>query len=233
MQNIPLSLSFFVPMALLRNVMSYDDKLKYSKEVPSWFDEIMCGVMLGDGNLRMNGRDALLSVQQTHEELTKNLWEICFKLNLVITPMKTLNRRAWKTIYYFQSPTPTLPYFTNLREVWYPVLNGRVKALPANIDTLLTPLALAHWIMGDGGFDGHGRGDGRVTLYTNNFTLEEVELLRSILLSKFNLESSLRKVGQTDPLRGYAIRIPSRCLGTLQSLVVPHMYPSLMYKLGL
>jgi hypothetical protein len=30
---------------------------------------------------------------------------------------------------------------------------------------------------GDGGFDGHGRGAGRVTLFTNNFTLEEVELL--------------------------------------------------------
>jgi len=39
--------------------------------------------------------------------------------------------------------------------------------LPAGIDKLLTPIALAHWISEDGGFDGHGRGEGRLTLFTN------------------------------------------------------------------
>lgn len=89
--------------------------------------------------------------------------------------------------------------------------------------------------MGDGSFDGSGRGKGRVTLHTNNFTLDEVKLLQSILLSKFNLNSGLQKVSllRTDPIRGYAIRIPARCLGTLQSIVSPHIYSSLKYKIGL
>lgn len=63
--------------------------------------------------------------------------------------------------------------------------------------------------MGDGSFDGSGRGKGRVTLHTNNFTLNEVKLLQSILLSKFNLKSGLQKVSHSDPIRGYAIRIPA------------------------
>lgn len=89
--------------------------------------------------------------------------------------------------------------------------------------------------MGDGSFDGSGRGKGRVTLHTNNFTLDEVKLLQSILLSKFNLKSGLQKVSHSDPIRGYAIlrSIPARCLGTLRSIVSPHIYSSLMYKIGL
>nr|QVG61585.1 hypothetical protein [Rhizoctonia sp.] len=81
--------------------------------------------------------------------------------------------------------------------------------------------------------DGHGRGAGRVTLYRNNFTLEEVELLRKLLLEKFDVESAISKVANADSERGYAIRIPSRSLSTLQSVVSPHIYPSLMYKIGL
>ena len=94
-------------------------------------------------------------------------------------------------------------------------------------------IALAHWIMEDGGFDGHGRGAGRVTLFTNNFTLEEVELLRKLLLDKFGLESALFKVANKDSKRGYAIRIPSRSLSTLQSIVAPHIYPGMFYKIGM
>lgn len=119
------------------------DKVKYSNEVPSWFDEIMCGLMLGDGNIRMNGCHAPygLSVQQIHPELVNELWIICKSLHLVMSPVKTLNRSTWQTIYYFQ--TLTMPYFTNLRLSWYPVVNGiATKSLPTNINTLLTPLAL-------------------------------------------------------------------------------------------
>jgi hypothetical protein len=73
-----------------------------------------------------------------------------------------------------------MPYFTHLWLIWYPVVDGIAKkTLPVNIASLLTPLALAHWIMGDGSFDKHGytKGAGRVTLHTNNFTLDEVKLL--------------------------------------------------------
>ena len=40
----------------------------------------------------------------------------------------------------------------------------------------------------------------------------------------------VRQVANVDSERGFAIRIPSRSLSTLQSVVAPHIYPSLMYK---
>ena len=87
-------------------------------------------------------------------------------------------------------------------------INGKnIKVIPSDIDKHFTPLALAHFIIGDGSFDSYGRGAGRVTLFSNNFTLEEVELLRKLLLDKFGLESAfpVRKTANKDPR--FAIRI--------------------------
>jgi hypothetical protein len=230
--HLYFDINFIFSRGLLRSYMSPRDKLRHSNNVPSWFDEIMCGLMLGDGNLRLNGKDALLSIQRTHSELVNKLWSSCEQFNLVMSPVKMLQRSSWKPIYYFQ--TLTMPYFTRIWKVWYPFVNGKsVKRLPINISELLTPLAIAHWVIGDGGFDGHGRGLGRVTLYTNNFTLQEVNILRDILKTKYGIESRLKKVNNADSLRGYAIRIPNLSVLTLRSICKPHMYSSLMYKLGL
>ncbi len=225
-------LGFFPCMTLLRVYVSPGDKDKYSAAVPTWFDEIMCGLMLGDGNLRMNGKHALLSVQQIHEDLVKELWITCSNLKLVYTPYKILSRGGHQVIYYFQ--TLTMPYFTSIYNAWYQTINGKViKTLPKNIANLLTPLAFSHWIMGDGAFDKYGRCLGRLTLHTDNFTLKEVEELQSILRSKYDIDSTLRRTNNLDPARGYRIRIPGRCIDTVRTLCAPHMTPSLMYKLGL
>ena len=224
--------SFTIPIVLLRAYVSTEDKLKYSNAVPSWFDEIICGLILGDGNLRVNGNHAQLSVQQVHPEIVNNLWNHCFSLHLVIKPVNTLVRGSKQVVYYFQ--TLTLPYFTRIQFNWYSVINGKtIKTLPDNVTALLTPLALAHWVMGDGSFDGYGGGIGRVTLFTNNFTHAEVGHLRNILQSKYGIESAIRLTKHSDPNRGHAIRVPAKSLNTLRSLCVPHMYPSLIYKLGL
>lgn len=192
----------------------------------------MCGVMLGDGSLRMNGSNALLSIQQTHPEITQGLWNICHRYHLVVNPVKRLYPSGKRPVHYFQSLT--MPYFTDLYNYWYVTRNGLTyKIIPSDLGKWLTPLALAHWIMGDGGFDGFGRGLGRVSLYANNFTLKEVELLQSILLTQYGISSGLKRNKHSDPNRGYVIRIPARHLSTLRELCAPHMYPSLLYKLGL
>ena len=231
----PSSLLFSPTIILHRAFMSKSDKLKYSQSVPAWFDGVMCGMMLGDGNLRMQGTQALMSVQQTHQELVEGLWQMCFDLHLVINPVGSMHRNsAHKVMYYFQSLT--MPYFTTYYNNWYrvhPESGKRFKVVPNNVGELLTPIALAFWLMGDGSFDGHGRGAGRVSLHTNCFTLDEVKLLQAALLNNFGIESSLHNIRNSDPSRGHIIRIPARSLPAIRSVCTPHMYPSLMYKLGL
>lgn len=57
-----------------RSYMSNEDKFKVSAAIPDWFNEVICGVMLSNGTIRTHGKYALLNIQQTHEELTQNLW---------------------------------------------------------------------------------------------------------------------------------------------------------------
>jgi hypothetical protein len=53
--------------------MSRAEKAEVSANIPLNFKEIMIGMLLSDASLRMNGSMVLLSVQQTHAELTNGL----------------------------------------------------------------------------------------------------------------------------------------------------------------
>lgn len=53
--------------------MSKEEKIRVSKNIPEWFKQVVCGIMLSDGSIRMNGKQALLSIQQTHQELTQEI----------------------------------------------------------------------------------------------------------------------------------------------------------------
>jgi hypothetical protein len=108
-------------------------------------------------------------------------------------------------------------------------VNGKtVKVLPSNIDELITDIALAHWISGDGHYE---RVTGGVRLATHSFTLKEVLKLRSILLDKFQLDSTHYEHGKGKGQ--YFIRFPKQQLPKLQSLVNPFIPPTMAYRVGL
>jgi hypothetical protein len=177
----------------------------------------------------MNGNMALLSIQQTHFELTNGLWNMCFNLKLVLNDISIINRNNWKTIYAFQ--TLTLPFFTELFKKWYVKKDGKnIKILPFDIFDLFTPLCFAYVIMGDGGWDSSGL---RINLYLNNFTITEVNIIQNILFTKFDISSTIIKNKHSDPSRGNVIRIPKRDVEKVRKLTKEYIYPSLLYKLGL
>ena len=135
-----------------RGYMPKEEKIRVSNNTPDWFKEIVCGIMLSDGSIRMNGNQALMSIQQTHQELTEEIWKMCFQLNLVLSGIHIINRPHKKLVYSFQ--TLTLPFFTSLFNDWYKLVDKKYyKILPLNLDSLFTPLAFAFLIMGDGSWD--------------------------------------------------------------------------------
>ena len=73
---------------------------------------------------------------------------------------------------------------TELHYLFYP--NG-VKIIPKNIFELLTPIALAHMIMGDGSVKSHG-----LDLCTDNYSIQDVIRLMNVLIIKYRLECNLR-----------------------------------------
>ena len=70
--------------------------------------------------------------------------------------------------------------------------------------------------MCDGSWDKSGS---RLVLDLNNFTLNEVNRIQSILLSKFNISSYLIKTPYSHKDRGYIIKIPSKEIIKVRTLV--------------
>lgn len=61
-------------------------------KIPESFIEVLSGILLSDGTLRLNGKFALLGIQQTHFELTKGLWDLCYFNGLVLKEIHTIER---------------------------------------------------------------------------------------------------------------------------------------------
>ncbi len=92
--------------------------------------------------------------------------------------------KVYSTMYF---NTYSLFCFNDLYNLFYPL--GK-KVIPLNIAELLTPLGLCYWICDDGCFDKTNRA---VILCTESFTIEEVNLLASVLTDKFHLKCTVNK----------------------------------------
>jgi hypothetical protein len=77
--------------------------------------------------------------------------------------------------------------------------------------------------MGDGYASRHG-----LILCTDSYSLIDVVRLINVLIVKYNLECTLRHHTATQP----RIYIRQRSMPLLRNIVVPHMHPSMLYKLG-
>jgi LAGLIDADG DNA endonuclease family len=116
--------------------------------------------------------------------------------------------------------TRAFPCFTELHTLFY--IEG-VKVIPAIIFDLLTPVALAHWIMGDGSYK-----QGGLIICTDSFSIPDVVLLINVLIVKYQLECSLQMY---DGLPRIYIKRSSMPL--LRTIVLRHMQNSMLYKLGI
>jgi len=124
--------------------------------------------------------------------------------------------------YGYEFNTFTFRSFNWIHKMFYK--KGK-KYINPGIEKYITPLALAIWIMDDGGWAKPG-----CRIATNSFELEEVEFLAKVLLNKYNLDctiQSLKSIGK------YNIYIKSSSVPALKDIVLPHLHPSMYHKLGL
>jgi hypothetical protein len=113
-----------------------------------------------------------------------------------------------------------LPCISELYSIFH--ING-LKVIPANIYEFLTPVALAHLIMGDGSARDYG-----LTICTDCFVISDVVRLMNVLIIRYGLNCTLQKRKENQ----YRIYILSSSMPLLRSIVSPYMHSSMMYKLG-
>lgn len=140
----------------------------------------------------------------------------------ISVPSLTTSTRAGKLSYGLQFFSRSLPCFTELYSLFYP---NKTKVIPANIYDLLTPVALAHLIMGDG----EARTAGLV-LCTNSFSVQDVVRLMNVLNIRYGLECLLRLKKQNKKIE-YLIYMRQSSMPILRSIVTPYLHPSMYYKL--
>jgi hypothetical protein len=103
----------------------------------------------------------------------------------------------------------------------YDIFMGKgKKCVPLDIYNELTPIALAHWIMCDGGFLHKG-----LILCTDSFTYKDVINLMNVLLIRYNINSTLHKSGNLP-----RIYISRKEIYKLLKIVDDHIIPFSKYK---
>lgn len=100
---------------------------------------------------------------------------------------------------------------------------NKVKCVPECIGEYLTPLALAIWIMDDG-----GKVNKALKFSTNSYTYNDCLILVKALNENFNLKASIQSAGAKDQ---YIIYILKESMEDLRKIVYPYIIPEMKYKI--
>jgi len=201
----------------------FSNWISKSMVLPPFQRDIVVGVLLSDGWLTIASathKNYRLGLTQSLANF-KYAWSVFTLLSPYCSsyPISRGRERLGIISYSIEFFTRSLPCFTELHSIFY--ANG-VKVIPHNIYALLTPVALAHWICGDGSARPHG-----LEICTDSYDLPNIIRLMNVLIIRYRLDCNLRKHGQD-----YRIYIRQASMSTLKNIVEPYMVQAMMYKLG-
>jgi len=204
-------------------------KIRALKRIgPHNFDilSILIGSMLGDCSAEKRSGSTRFSFQQEGSHSGYLLWlhKLIAELGYCssITP-KLLIRlgKGSKIRHVLRFKTFSFVSFNWIYEAFYV---NHIKVVPYFIEEYLSPLALAIWIIDDGGLVSSG-----LKFATNSFTKKDVEYLRKVLHNKYKLKASVVSAGVPNQFNIY---ISKEFIPLLRSIVKPYMHPSMYYKLN-
>jgi hypothetical protein len=193
-------------------------------KLPPFHFSVIVGLILSDACLRfpsLTSKNVRLEFDQALSH-AQYLWFVFFILAPYCSSYpsilnRTLNGTKFSSLRFL---TRSLLCFTELYSLFYP---NKVKVIPDNIYELLTPVALAHMIMGDGSYVGKG-----IVLCTDSYSIKGVICLMNVLIIRYDLKCTLH-----ENKGKYRIYISRNSMEKVIRVVKPHMAPSMYNKLGL
>ena len=152
------------------------------------FRDMLIGVILGEAHIGKTGLDkAFISFEQSKSKLEYFNYLYNLTKEEGLDEVRTYSRTDKRS----NQNTESLYFRTQSLEILRPLADKFLdesgkKFIPTNIAELLTPRSLAFWIMDDG----QQVKRGGVTLCTDSFRSNEVQILREALKINFNLDTS-------------------------------------------
>jgi len=202
-------------------------------QLPPFIKSVIIGLLLSDGWLTIaskTNKNARLGFAQSeaHGKYFCRGALVFFILSHYCSSYPVFRTRSRKGGDTFQKSwqlfTRSMPCFTELHSLFYV---NNVKVIPSNIYDLLTPVALAHVIMGDGNALTHG-----LIICTNSFVVEDVVRLMNVIMIRYRLNCKIREKRQSNNKIEYMILIRQDSMALLRTIVKPYMHSSMLYKLG-
>jgi len=193
--------------------------------------DMLIGNLLGDSHIKRVGLSkAYITFEQSlkKKEYLEYLYNLINNENLAFSEPKIYTRKdkryeSINSSLYFR--TKSIEEFKFLSDIF--LSKTGTKIIPADIAIHLNYRSLAFWIMDDG----QEVKNGGVTLCTDSFTFEEVDLLKAALESKFNILTSIHnKKGKENYYK--RIYIGKSSLNQLKPLLEEHMHETMLYKIG-
>lgn len=211
-----------------KNLRSNVDKGRFSQieanmlELAPYQLGVIVGLILSDGWLNYpteNSTNARLGFEQGNEKL-EYFWFVFTLLSHYCSNLPKFKSKSYggKTNYSLYMQTRALPCFSKLHTLFY---TNNVKIILSNIYELLTPVALAHWIAGDGQVASNG-----LRLCTDSYKITDIVKLMNVLMIKYRIKCNLHTIG--GKLRIY---ISAKSISLLSYIVKPHMTKNMYYKL--
>lgn len=209
-------------------------KYRLMRVLPSYLDQVLIGLLLSDGSVERptptgGARLSVILGISTLPYLT-HLFKLLESLtDSGISHLEVKDKTTGKSYITVRFKTVMLPLFVHYHELFYYIdekTQRYVKRVPLDIESRMTPVVLAHLIMGDGNFK---KGDNIIRIYTNSFTKLEVEMLASAITSKLGIVTK----AVHDRNDQYMLTINRAQLDKVRELIGPHIHPSMSYRLGL
>ena len=228
--------TFFTKPVCFNFKKTFHTKVKPSNRIGPHNEEVisvLIGSLLGDSYASartIEGTRFSYKQSEVHKDYLFWLYEFyykrgyCSNLKPRMYTRKLRNKisNEIKQHYGYEFNTFTFRSFNWIYKLFY---KKGTKTLSVNLEQYLTPLALAIWIMDHGGWAKPG-----VRISSNSFKLQEVQLLANLLKKLFYLNCTVQKINTPGQ---YSIYIKGESVLKLRKLILPHVIPSMRYKLGL
>jgi len=229
-KNGPKSICGFNANALVR----FCDPKRLKAMGPHNIDicSLIFGSLLGDSYGEKRNGSTRFILQQEESNVTYLMWfhkylatrgYCCPKKPI----LKTRIGAGGKVRFFCRIRTYSFASFNWIYDAFYSSSSPQRlgKKLPKDLTwTLLTPLALAIWIMDDGTYEVSG-----VKIVTNCFEEEDVLFLCFVLNKKYNLYAQLHRTKERNK---FIVYIPKAGMPQLGHLISAYLVPSMHRKLN-
>lgn len=181
-------------------------------------------MLLGDATMYKVSKNALIKFEQGYlqESFINHLFALYKEYTFMTEPGKRLElhhpvRKGLIKSYWFK--TFSHETFNSLWETFY--INGK-KQIPDTLE--LSAECISYWIMCDGSL---AKDKETMILHTQSYNLEDNQKLSLMLNKQWELDSSVIPHKE----KYYVILIPKKNSNLLKSIITPHIFEEMKYKI--